>query len=183
MNAPRRPRRRRSSPQEPPTAEDWTVAADDEPTLTRVEGPTALSGELARFARRPGWNERLSAARVWAAWEDIVGAELIAHCEPVRLAGRVLVIRAASPAWATQLRYLTAQLLERSGTVLGAGSVKEVRIVVGRLEGRPDAGADARPDARSGGTGAAHRSRFGHPVQDPGRDPDDPGPDGPEVLR
>jgi hypothetical protein len=113
---------------------------------------------------------------MWAAWEDIVGTELIAHCEPVRLAGRVLVVRAESPAWATQLRYLTTQLLERTGSVLGAGSVREVRIVVGRLEGRPDT------DAPPGTTGAAGRSRFGHAVPDRGRDPDDPGPDGPEVL-
>jgi len=163
-----RRRRRSSSPQAPLTPEDWTVAVDDEPTLTRVEGPSALAGELARFARRPGWSERLGAVRMWAAWEEIVGAELIAHCEPVRLAGRVLVVRAASPAWATQLRYLTTQLLERSASVLGAGSVREVRIVVGRLEGRPT---------------VAERSSFGNAGADRGRDPDDPGPDGPEVQR
>lgn len=171
-----RPRRRRSTPEQPLAPEDWTVAEDDEPTLRRVEGPTVLAGELARFARRPGWNERLGAARVWAAWEDIVGADLSAHCEPVRLAGRVLVVRAVSTAWATQLRYLTTQLIERSGSVLGAGSVREVRIVVGRLEGRPDV------TGLPGGPGAAQRPTFGHAVQDPGRDPDDPGPDGPEVL-
>jgi len=174
----RRPRRRRSTPQQPPTAEDWTVAEDDEPTVTRVEGPTALSGELARFARRPGWSERLGAARIWSAWADIVGADLIAHCEPVRLAGRVLVVRAASAAWATQLRYLTTQLIERSDSVLGAGSVREVRIVVGRLEGRPDL---------AGRPSDAGRPTVGHPAQDrgrdPGRDPDDPGPAGPEVSR
>jgi predicted nucleic acid-binding Zn ribbon protein len=170
-------RRRRRSPGVPPTHDDWTVAEEDEPTLTRVEGPTALSGELARFARRPGWGERLGAARVWAAWEDIVGPELIAHCEPVRLAGRVLVVRAASPVWATQLRYLTAQLLEHSASVLGPGSVREVRIVVGRLEGQP--GTTGRP----GDLGGAGKASFGHPVGDPGRDPDDPGPSAPEDLR
>jgi predicted nucleic acid-binding Zn ribbon protein len=178
----RRPRRRRTTPQQPPTAEDWTVADDDEPTLTRVEGPTALAGELARLTRRPGWNERLGAARVWAAWEDIVGPELIAHCEPVRLAGRVLAVRAATPAWATQLRYLTGQLIERSDSVLGPGSVREVRIVVGRLEGQPDGRAGAGTVDRPDGSSAARRPRFGHAVPDPGRDPDDPGPDDPEVL-
>lgn len=177
MSGARRRRRRRSTPEAPLTPDDWTVGEDDEPTLTRVEGPTALAGELARFARRPGWSERLGSARMWTAWEEIVGAELIAHCEPVRLAGRVLVVRAASPAWATQLRYLTTQLLERSASVLGAGSVREVRIVVGRLEGRPE--ASGRPND----TGAAGRSSSGKAVQDRGRDPDDPGPAGPEVLR
>lgn len=183
MSGAQRRRRRRSTPQQPPTTEDWTVAADDEPTLTRVEGPTALSSELARLTRRPGWSERLGSTRMWAGWEEIVGAELLAHCEPVRLAGRVLVVRAESPAWATQLRYLTAQLLERSAGVLGAGSVGEVRIVVGRLEGRPDGDPAPGDAARPGASGAAGRSSVRHPVQDRGRDPDDPGPDGPEDLR
>jgi predicted nucleic acid-binding Zn ribbon protein len=119
----------------PPAPDDWTVAEDDEPTLKRVEGPRELGGDIARLLRRPGWAERLGAARVAAAWDDIVGEQLAAHCEPVRLAGRVLVVRASTPAWATQLRYLTAQLIERADAVLGAGSVREVNVTVGRLEG------------------------------------------------
>ena len=155
MNAPRRPRRRPRAAALPPVEGDWTVAADDEPSLTRVEGPTALAGELARITRRPGWSERLGAVRVWAAWEDIVGSELVAHCEPVRLAGRVLVVRVVSPAWATQLRYLTARLIERTDTVLGPGSVREVRVVVGRLEGEgqgrsPGEGPHAGPKQDDG---------------------------------
>jgi predicted nucleic acid-binding Zn ribbon protein len=145
---PRRPRRRRATPDLPPAPDDWTVAEDDEPHLTRVEGPTLLSGELGRLLRRPGWDERLGAARISAAWEDIVGPALTAHCEPVRLAGRVLVVRAATPAWATQLRYLTLQLLERTQAILGAGSVREVSIVVGRLEGSSV--------GHTGGTRGAH---------------------------
>jgi predicted nucleic acid-binding Zn ribbon protein len=145
----RRPRRRRATSDLPPAPDDWAVAKNDEPHLTRVEGPTLLSGELGRLTRRPGWGERLGAARVSAAWEDIVGPGLLAHCEPVRLAGRVLVVRAESPVWATQLRYLTLQLIERSEAVLGPGSVREVTIVVGRLEGPRAAGPPVRHTGRS----------------------------------
>jgi len=163
-----RPIRRRRRPADvPPSADDWTVAESDEPTLTRVEGPTALSGELAKVARRPGWGERLGAARVWAAWDEMVGEELAAHCEPVRLAGRVLVVRADTPAWATQLRYLTSQLIERAEVALGPGSVREVRVTVGSLEGRgqghgegPGGGAGV-----DGGRRGAAPAPFGHPEQ------------------
>jgi predicted nucleic acid-binding Zn ribbon protein len=142
-----RPRRRRAAPDLPPEPGDWVVAEDDEAHLTRVEGPTELGGELARLTRRPGWGERLGAARLDAAWPDIVGPELVAHCEPVRLAGRVLVVRAATPVWATQLRYLTAGLIARAEAVLGEGSVRDVNIVVGRLEGRsgPASAPPTRP--------------------------------------
>ena len=136
----REPRRRRPAPELPPTPQDWAVAEDDEAHLTRVEGPTALAGEVARLTRRAGWAERLGAAQVAAAWADIVGDELTAHCEPVRLSGRVLTVRAASPVWATQLRYLTTQLVERTDAVLGPGSVRDVHVTVGRLEGRPPQG-------------------------------------------
>ena len=145
----RRPRRRRPDPELPPTPDDWTVAEDDDAHLTRVEGPTALSGELSRITRRAGWSERLGAAQVAAAWADIVGEDLTAHCEPVRLAGRVLTVRAASPVWATQLRYLTTQLVERTDAVLGAGSVREVNITVGRLGSTPTADARTRHTGRA----------------------------------
>ncbi len=150
----RRPRRRRATPDLPPTPGDWAVAEDDEAHLTRVEGPTELAGELARLTRRPGWSERLGAARVAAAWADIVGDELTAHCEPVRLAGRVLTVRAESPAWATQLRYLTTQLIERSDAALGPGSVREVNVTVGRLGARTE-----EPGVRHTGDGADRPAR------------------------
>jgi hypothetical protein len=165
----RRPRRRRSAPELPPGPEDWAVAEEDEPHLTRVEGPSELSGELARLQRRRGWGERLGAARLDAAWEEIVGAELTAHCEPVRLAGGVLVIRAATPVWATQLRYLTVGLVERAQAVLGAGSVRDVSIVVGRLEGRHGTGTGAGVLRAPDGTDVRHTAAEDHE----GRGPED----------
>ena len=159
----RRPRRRRRAAELPPAPEDWTVAEEDDAHLTRVEGPTALAGELARLTRRAGWSERLGAAQVAAAWVDIVGEELTAHCEPVRLAGRVLTVRAASPVWATQLRYLTTQLVERTDAVLGPGSVREVSITVGRLEGRSG--------DRPAGGGTTGGRTTGHTGQEPEETP------------
>ena len=144
----RRPRRRRPDPELPPAPGDWSVAEDEDAHLTRVEGPTALAGELSRITRRAGWSERLGAAQVAAAWADIVGEELTAHCEPVRLAGRVLTVRAASPVWATQLRYLTTQLVERTDAVLGPGSVREVNITVGRLGSTPTGDGPTRHTGR-----------------------------------
>lgn len=147
--------------------DEWAAASEDEPTLTRVDAPTAIGSELARLLTRPGWAERMGAAQVAARWEAIVGAELAQHCEPVRTAGRVLTVRAESAAWATQLRYFTTQIAERVDEVLGAGSVREVRIVVGRLEG-PGQGPGQGPTAAGRAAGS---EMFGH-----ARDPDDPGP-------
>jgi hypothetical protein len=161
---PRRARWRRPRPVDSGQIGDdeWAAAADDEPTLTRLDAPTAIGTELARLLGRPGWAERMGAAQVAARWEAIVGPDLAQHCEPVRTAGRVLTVRAESAAWATQLRYLTTRIAERVDEVLGAGSVREVRIVVGRLEG-------------AGQGGAAGTDTVRHAGERPS-DPDDPGP-------
>jgi hypothetical protein len=129
-----------------PIGEDeWAVGDEESPTLRRVMGPMPLGAEVDRLLRRPGWSERLGAGRISARWVEVVGPELAARCEPVRLAGRVLVIRAESAAWATQLRYLTGQLRERLDVVLGPGSVRDVRIVIGRTDAPSD------PDVRHHG--------------------------------
>lgn len=133
--SPRRRSRRTDDTLGPVSGDEWAVPSpNDESTLQRVEGPTVIGSELLRLLRRSGWTERLAAARLTGHWLDIVGAELMPHCEPVRLVGRVLVVRAATPLWATQLRYLALQLTERVEGVLGPGTVKDVRIVVGPLE-------------------------------------------------
>ncbi len=86
-----------------------------------------LLGELTS-AR--GWAPRLRDARVHGRWSQIVGPELAAHVQPVRLHGGVLVVRAESSPWATQVRYLSAHVAERANEILGPGSVRRVNVVV-----------------------------------------------------
>jgi predicted nucleic acid-binding Zn ribbon protein len=123
----------------PPADEDWTVAEEETDGLRRIRPPTAIGESLEALVRRRGWDERLRATTAWSRWEDIVGPELAGRCEPVRLAGGTLVIRAESQVWATQLRYLTTQLLTNARTVLGEHAVRELRFTVGPLQGEPAA--------------------------------------------
>ena len=118
----------------PPTDDDWTVAEEESDAVRRVTPPTPVGESVEALIRRRGWHERLRAATAWARWSEIVGAELADRCEPVRLAGGTLVVRAESQAWAAQLRYLTVQLVTNAEAVLGVGTVRGVRVVVGPLE-------------------------------------------------
>lgn len=114
---------------DPETGEPWR-------TERRGNEPRLLSELLRATARdRHGWGRRLDGARVHGAWEDIAGPQLARSTEPVRLVGGVLVVRATSAAWATQLRYLAGELLQRANTVLGPGTVERVRVVTGPLQG------------------------------------------------
>ncbi len=120
----------------PPEDEDWTIADEDTDGVHRLSRPTRLSESLQEMVRRRGWDERLRGASAWARWDQIVGGQLAARCEPVRLHRGVLTIRAESQIWATQLRYMIPHLISNVDAALGERTVREVRIVVGPLEGR-----------------------------------------------
>ena len=98
--------------------------------------PPALSDLVGSMASRRGWGSRLRGARVHAVWSEIAGEELARHVQPVRLAGGVLVVRAESPAWATQVSYLAPQLLQRANEVLGEGEVTTVTVQSGQTDGQ-----------------------------------------------
>ena len=98
--------------------------------------PPAVDSVVQRYAARRGWQARLHGARIHSAWPEIAGEELARHVQPVRLAGGVLVVRAESPAWATQVKYLAGQLLVRANEVLGEGEVTTVTVQAGSPNSR-----------------------------------------------
>lgn len=93
--------------------------------------PAALSDILGRLIADRGWHDRLRDSQVHQRWIEIVGEDLAAHVEPVRLRGGVLVMRAESGAWALQLRYLSPWLVQRAQEVLGPDRVERVQILSG----------------------------------------------------
>lgn len=96
--------------------------------------PASLSDALDAVRARPGWAARLEGARIHERWVEIAGEQIARHAEPVRLAGGVLVVRASSPAWAEQVRYLASRLSQRANEVLGPGSVRQVTVTTGPLQ-------------------------------------------------
>ena len=130
--------RRRFDPAPPDPDREWTVAAEEGDGLRRTTGPAPLGEALREVLKRRGWDERLSGADAASQWERIVGAELAQRCEPVRLAGGTLVVRAESQVWATQLRYMLPQIRANAESVLGSGRVRDVRLEVGPLTGETD---------------------------------------------
>lgn len=100
--------------------------------------PAALADLLSGFVRTRRWAGRLQSLSVHSQWEELVGPDLARRCEPVRIAGGVLLIRTASPTWAAQLRYLTPRIQRRVAELVGEDQVRTVRVVVGPLEGLAD---------------------------------------------
>ncbi len=113
--------------------EDAEVVVPDGPTVRPAPPVSELDDVLQSVVAARGWGERLSGAGLAQRWEEVVGPALASRSQPARLAGGVLVVVVESPAWAAQLRYLTAQIAGRATAVTGS-AVDEVRIVVGDTE-------------------------------------------------
>lgn len=117
-----------------PSGEDVTWVDEDE-TLRTTGTPRSLGELLGAMAKRRRWGARLEAAGIFATWEKIVGRDLARRCEPVRLAGGVLVVRAESQAWATQVGYLEGEIRRRADESLRPGLVRQLKVTVGPLQG------------------------------------------------
>lgn len=68
---------------------------------------------------------------VFGRWKEAVGEAVARHVQPLRLDGRRLVVEVDDPAWATQLKFLEANLRERLLAVTGA-PIDEFEIRVAR---------------------------------------------------
>lgn len=130
--------RRGFDPAPPDPDEEFTVEDDHGGGLVRTPAPTPLGAAIDQLLAGKGWGERLTGATASERWAEIVGSDLASRCEPVRIAGGTLVIRAESQVWATQLRYMLTHLQERANAILGPDRVRDVRLVVGPLEGHGD---------------------------------------------
>lgn len=82
-----------------------TVSAGDEP----IELADALERVLGSLGAPPA--DLLST--VFHRWEAVVGADVARHCRPAAVEGDRLVIVASNSMWASEVRWLAEQVLER----------------------------------------------------------------------
>jgi predicted nucleic acid-binding Zn ribbon protein len=92
--------------------------------------PRPVAESLDGVARKFGAPRAAVLAAVFTGWEEIVGASVAAHTRPMSLRRGVLTIGTEQPAWASQLRYLGPDLLQRVASVLGEGLVERVEVKV-----------------------------------------------------
>ena len=96
----------------------------------RADGrdPSLLGDQMDRLLRDRGWNIDVAIGSVMGRWPAIVGTEVATHCTPVTFSDGVLIVRADSTAWATQLRLMSSSILGRLETEVGKDAVTELRV-------------------------------------------------------
>lgn len=90
--------------------------------------PQPFGRLVGGLTRERGWQEKIGEGTLFGMWEQIVGPDIAAHAKPVTLRDKVLHVSAESTAWATQLRYVQAQILAKIAAAVGDGMVTSLRI-------------------------------------------------------
>ena len=92
--------------------------------------PRRVGEDLDAVVRRAGGAGGVAAVSVFSRWAEAVGPAVAAHARPLRLDGTRLVVGVDGPAYATQLRLLSGQLLARLRDLVGPGAVDSVQVRV-----------------------------------------------------
>jgi predicted nucleic acid-binding Zn ribbon protein len=90
--------------------------------------PELLGPAVDRLIRDRGWAEEASAASLTTRWAEIVGPELADHVHPESFEEGVLVLRAESTSWATQVRLLMGTVRIAVDQAIGAGVVTKITV-------------------------------------------------------
>lgn len=76
------------------------------------EGPQLLNESLEELIAERGWREKMKDSDLFLRWNELVGAEIAGHVQPLSFAQGVLTLGAESTAWATQIRLIDPQIRE-----------------------------------------------------------------------
>lgn len=91
--------------------------------------PEGVGNVFSRMLAERGWRSPVAIGSVLTRWDEIVGADIAAHCVPESFDADTVLVRCDSTAWATQLRLITPQVLQRFEAELGPGVVKKLSVI------------------------------------------------------
>ena len=115
-----------------------------------MDDPVPIRAALVEMASGLGVERPLETAQIFAHWEQVVGSELARRCQPTSLKGGVLRVRMESAVWASEIRYLGAEIIERINRAVGSKVVSELKpwVATHKDQGAPR-GRPAEPEPRS----------------------------------
>ena len=116
--------------------------------------PQPFGSSISRLVQERGWSTPIAVGGVVGRWDQVVGDEVAAHCQPETFEEKVLTVRTDSTAWATQMRLLAPTILQRLADELGPG-------VVDRLVVRGPSGPSWRRGPRIVQGGRGPRDTYG----------------------
>ncbi len=87
-----------------------------------------IARPLARLAERLGAASPKALTTVFDEWATTVGDDIARHAQPVSLANGILTVGVDDARWATQLRWMTKQLVDRLNSALGEQQITRIDV-------------------------------------------------------
>jgi hypothetical protein len=113
---------------------NWRPRSGRRLSRPRVPGedvaPVPIGEAMAAVGEELGIGDPRSVGRLESSWTELVGPAIAEHAHVRSLRRGVLTIAVDAAPWATQLRYLEVEIVERAASLLGEGQVTQARIVV-----------------------------------------------------
>jgi predicted nucleic acid-binding Zn ribbon protein len=103
--------------------------------------PAAVSDVIQDLVVQRGWQKNLALGRLKSMWSEVVGAQIAARSEPMKLDNGRLTIQVEGGAWAAELALMGPSITSAVAGFLGRDLVQEVSIVAGSWR-RPDRGPE-----------------------------------------
>lgn len=92
--------------------------------------PVRIGDALVRVCSELGLPAPDAAGVLAARWAEVVGVDVAAHVRLSTVRDGTAVLTADSSLWASQLRYLQTEIVDRANALVGAGVVRAVRVRV-----------------------------------------------------
>ena len=91
-------------------------------------GPRPVSASLERLLGQLDKPPPDVLSAVFGRWEEIVGAEVANHCRPVAIEGDRLIVAVSDPMWASEIRWLSDEMLNRVNELSGARPLRSLTV-------------------------------------------------------
>ena len=98
--------------------------------LRRRSGPRRLGEALDQVTSGLKAPRAQVLKMVFEAWEELVGSVMAARSSPVRLVEGELVVAVDDPAWATEMRFFSSELIDRINAAAEEEAVTSLTIRV-----------------------------------------------------
>ena len=113
-----------------------------------MSDPSGLGRVLNDVVSKLGGENPMEAARIFSSWEAIVGPEIAARCRPTSLKGGVLRVKADSPIWASEFKYLASRVTAMLNEAVGKPVVKQIKPWVASSNEHPTKSKGGFPSRR-----------------------------------
>ncbi len=93
--------------------------------------PQLVGDVLARFLARSGLEAKVEAASALDEWPEVVGAQIAAVTQPLRVSDGSLFVAVATSAWMMELTLMKGEILRRLNAGKKDGKIEHIVFVMG----------------------------------------------------